>query len=264
MDSILAHAIAVILAVFFCTRQAGGQRAWGVSLRGGSGSDGSPPIVTFGVDPQAATSLTSNLLGTALEVNRKGEALVSMNSDLIHLPHTQSAGEIVVDGLSAKGVPQWSLWNQDTFDEPDSGMWSPNDRGFCGNPGDHFLGGHCRFGATITQRSYDLPPHTRVRVRARVHFIDKWNGEAISLLVHGQPVWSQSHNWCPSFLKWMCEKYGVDSCGRDTPDRLSVRAEAVFAHSSPMLQIGFNSSLPIGTDPCYQSWGVDDVAIELM
>lgn len=242
-----------------------GQRAWGISLRGGFNSDGSPPAVSFGTDPRSATSVTSDLHNTAIEVKRGGQTVASIGSELTRLPQTVTSGEFSAGTeLAIGGAPQWTLWDLDTFDTPGSAMWTPNDRGFCGAPGDHFLGGHCRFGATVAQRSYSLPEHTRVRVRARVHFIDKWEGESISLLAHGKPVWSESHDWCPLFLKWMCEKYGIDTCGRSTPDRLSVKAEAIFAHSSPTLDVAFNSSLPVGTDACYQSWGVDDVSIELM
>lgn len=248
-----------------------GQRAWGISLRGGFNGDGSAPAVAFGADSAGATSVSSDLQSTALEVKRRGEAVASFSRDLARLPETISEGEFAV-GQSAtgesqfavRGAPQWTLWDFDTFDTPDSALWSQNDRGFCSSPEDRFLGGHCRFGATETQRTVSLPKHSRVRVRARVHFIDKWEGESVSLLVHGKPMWSESHDWCPCFLKWMCEKYGVDTCGRNTPDRLSVKAEAVFAHTGPSLDIAFNSSLAVGTDPCYQSWGVDDVSIELM
>lgn len=243
---------------------AAGQKAWGVSLRGGINDDGSVPAVSFG-PPSGATSVSTNVGSTALEVKRRGEAVAAFSSEVVRLPQTVSAGEFAAGmELGVRGVPQWTLWDLDTFDTPDSAMWTPNDRGFCSSPEDHFLGGHCRFGANSASRTYSLPPHNRVRVRARVHFIDKWEGETLSLLVHNEPVWSESYDWCPSFLKWMCEKYGVDTCGRNTPDRLSVRAEAVFAHSSPNLELAFNSSLVAGTDPCYSSWGVDDVSIELL
>lgn len=244
--------------------QAAGQKAYGIALRGGFNADGTPPTLTFGTDP-LATSISSDASNTVLEVKRGGEAVASFSSALTRMPHTQSAGEVSTGGVfEVGGRQQWTLWQLDTFDTPDSGVWTPNDRGFCGNPGDHFLGGHCRFGATVAQRQYSLPAHTRVRIRARIHFIDKWEGESISLSVHGEPVWSTSHSWCPNFLKWMCEKYGIDTCGRSTPDRLSVKAEAIFAHTGADLDVAFNSSLPVGTDACYTSWGVDDVSIELM
>lgn len=242
-----------------------GQRAWGISLRGGFNSDGSSASVAFGPNLAGATSVAMDLSSTAIEVQRRGEAVVAFGSELTRLPETISNGEFAAGmTFEVHGTPQWTLWDFDDFDTPESAMWTPNDRGFCSSPEDRFLGGHCRFAATSTQRTYSLPPHTRVRVRARVHYIDKWEGESVSLLAHGQTMWSESYDWCPGFLKWMCEKYGVDTCGRNTPDRLSVRAEAVFAHSGPSLDLAFNSSLPVGTDPCYQSWGVDDVSIELI
>lgn len=242
-----------------------GQRAWGISLRGGGYGDGSVPAVGFGPVADVATIVATDLQSTALEVKRQGETAVAFGTQLTKLPRTVTSGGFDVAGeVAARGAPQWTLWDLDTFDTPSTGMWSLNDRGFCSSPEDHFLGGHCRFGATTTKRTYSLPAHSRVKISARVHFIDKWEGESVSLLVHGQPVWSESHHWCPGFLKWMCEKYGIDTCGRNNPDRLSVKAEAIVAHSGPSLDIEFTSSLPAGTDACYQSWGVDDVSIELM
>lgn len=246
-----------------------GGATYGIALRGGYGADDSAAAVSFGSGADA-TAVASDARGAVISVKRQGEALISFSGLDAKLPATSIAGDFYMPSafstVSAGGVRQWSLWSLDTFDEGATApQWTPNDRGFCGNPMDQFLGGHCRFGATQAMRKYTgLPPHTRVRVRARIHYIDKWEGDSVSLLVHGNPVWSQSHQWCPCFLKWMCEKYGLDTCGRNTPDRLSVKAEAIIAHSSDFLDLAFNSSLPFETDPCYTSWGVDDVSVELM
>jgi len=235
------------------------------------------PAVGFGADPRAGTTLVSDW-GDAIEVRRgysgglrtaagaAGGAVVSLSDRVSSLPYTVVAGEVTTaSSFTVRGVPQWSLWDLDTFDTVDSGQWFPADRGFCGAPSDRFLGGHCKLATAVAVRNYtQLPPHTRVRVRARVHFIDQWTGEAVSLLAQGGTVWSQSHTWCPQVFTRMCLKYGVDTCGRDSPDRLSVKAEAAFAHSGPTLDLAFKSTLPFGTDPCYKSWGVDDVSVELM
>lgn len=46
-----------------------------------------------------------------------------------------------------------------------------------GNP---FLGGPCAAGGAVplTRTLRELPPHTQVRITARVHFIDNWRGES--------------------------------------------------------------------------------------
>lgn len=229
---------------------------------------GAPATLAFGVDPSTSTVVRSRL--GALEVARQNEVLLSLAGQVTKLPHTFLAGDLSVaamglGGFNAGGVQQWTLWDFDSFDTVDSGQWSPNDHSFCGAPHDLFLGGHCRFAATTTKRIYmNLPPHSRVRVRARVHYLDEWNGESVSLMAHGAPVWSQAHHWCPGFLQRLCNQFGIDTCGRDGPDRLSVKAEATFAHSGPGLDLSFNSSLAPATDACYTSWGVDDVSVELL
>jgi len=235
-----------------------------VHLRGDAGANVLPEAA-FGADDASIASMVVN--AGALELRRSGVAKMKLSDSVAELPHVEANGDLVADQLFVQGIPQWSLWSLDTFDDDkeDSPEWSLNDHGFCGSPHDSFLGGHCRFAASTTARRYsNLPPHTKVRISARVHFIDNWNGEAVLLVADAAPVWSHAHSWCPLFLEWMCTKHGIDSCGRDTPDHLSVKAEAVLEHNASTLDMAFTSNLPHGTDPCYTSWAVDDVSLELL
>mmetsp|Transcript_125700 Transcript_125700/g.268209 ORF Transcript_125700/g.268209 Transcript_125700/m.268209 type:complete len:279 (-) Transcript_125700:46-882(-) len=244
----------------------GGTRASSLALIGdGQAGSGGATVLAFGVGSAADAAL--GLAAEGLEVLREGAGQVALSAESARLPVTALTGELAVAASpSVGGVRQWALWELETFDtEADSGQWSLNDHGFCGAPTDQFLGGHCRFAAATTTRRYsDLPAHSKVRVRARIHFIDDWQGDSVMMQVNGQTVWAQAHEWCPSFLKWMCTKYGVDTCGRGTPDRLSVGAEATLEHSSGTLEVAFASTLPHGTDACQTSWGVDDIAVELI
>mmetsp|Transcript_106900 Transcript_106900/g.297692 ORF Transcript_106900/g.297692 Transcript_106900/m.297692 type:complete len:278 (+) Transcript_106900:183-1016(+) len=235
----------------------------------GDARTGAEPVLAFGAGGGEAEVVLAAAAGrdggADLELRRGGLRKVLLGSDVAELPQTLVSGELSAASLSVGGVQQWALWDLDTFDAVDSGQWSLNDRGFCSSPYDVFLGGHCRLGAATTTRRYEaLPPHTRVRVRARIHFIDDWNGELVAMQVDGQTVWAQSHEWCPGFEQWMCSKFGVDACGRGTPDRLSVKAEASLVHSSSTLDVAFVSSLAAGTDACRTSWGIDDVSVELL
>lgn len=58
---------------------------------------------------------------------------------------------------------------------------------------DYFLGSYAKMDTTKT---FTLPAHTHVRVQARVHFIDNWQGESVYLKVGDNLVWTQSHFWC--------------------------------------------------------------------
>jgi hypothetical protein len=236
----------------------------------GSPQEFQPPTLQFGKDPASAIVISEG--AGQLQVKRNGEAHVTISGDGIVLPEVTLDGDTQLEAasLSLRGVPQWSLFSLETF-EPyvdgvaaDPNPWSVNDRTFCSTQGDEFLGGYCKFAATATTRRYQLPPHTKVRISGRVHYLDAWLGESVLMQANGETVWAQAHNWCPGILKWMCTEYGISTCGSDTPDRLSVHVEATIQHTAPTLDLTFTSSLPLGTDPCKTSWGVDDVSIELI
>jgi len=243
----------------------------GVRLTGGNSQTGEMPMVVFGPYPLTASTLT--LHDGALQLIRGGETQISFDPQVMKLPYTVIPVPLDTAILAIHYTRQWALWRLDTFDTDTfdgqdinaSDAWSVNDHSFCGTRQDTFLGGYCHFASTTTCKKYQqLPPHTRIRVRARVHFLDKWEGESVALVADGNTVWTRSHHWCPGFQTWMCRHYGISSCGHDTPDRLSVKVEATFAHSTPLLDLAFTSTLPAGTDPCTVSWGVDDVSVELI
>jgi len=260
-----ARPVCRVAALLLSTEMLGAHGgAPGLALLGGA-REGEAAVLAFG--PDAAVSLrVAGGAAATLELGRGGsQSQAALAAAAARLPRTELAGELAAASLAVAGAGQWSLWDLDTFDSPASGAWSLNDRGFCSSPSDQFLGGHCRLAAGRTSRSYrSLPVHSRVRVRARVHFIDDWQGEMVALQLDGRTVWAQAHEWCPGFQKWMCTKFGVDTCGRDTPDRLSVKAEVTIVHSATSLDVAFASSLPAGTDACRSSWGVDDVSVELL
>lgn len=244
--------VLILLCLDLCSAKL---RASGVLIKGDSSG---APVVVFG----DATSIKPE--GGALSIQSNGTA-ISIGPGVMQLETLVANSSASLDSLSAGGKGQWTLWDLDSFDATDSNKWSINDHSFCGASMDSFLGGHCRFGATTTRRTYsNLPAHSKVKVTARVHYFDQWNGETVSMSLDDKPMWSQSHEWCPQFLTWMCRKYGLDSCGRDEPDRLSVKAEAILAHAGPNLAVTFASTLGQSVDPCYTSWGVDDVAVHVL
>lgn len=237
----------------------------GVIVLGGSGYPEEPPVASFG-EPGSASEVVLTAVGDAVEVRRGGSVQMSFGEEVAQMPSTVlQGGDMRAESILASGVPQWSLWDLDTFDSASTGTWTLDSRSSCGSDTDLFLGGHCKLGAANTARRYvQLPPHSRIRIRARVHYFDEWHGEAVALQADDATVWAQAHAWCPGFLTWKCIKYGIDSCGGDTPDRISVKVEATLPHTASTLDLAFASNLVAGTDPCRVSWGVDDVSIELM
>eukprot|EP00441_Pelagodinium_beii_P047926 CAMPEP_0197625764 /NCGR_PEP_ID=MMETSP1338-20131121/5035_1 /TAXON_ID=43686 ORGANISM="Pelagodinium beii, Strain RCC1491" /NCGR_SAMPLE_ID=MMETSP1338 /ASSEMBLY_ACC=CAM_ASM_000754 /LENGTH=243 /DNA_ID=CAMNT_0043196247 /DNA_START=102 /DNA_END=829 /DNA_ORIENTATION=+ len=214
------------------------------------GEKGAPAALYFSSgDPRVTEA--SVVAGEALEVRSLRGAVASFSEKVAQLP-VLDVSDLAVDELSVSGVKQWALWHLDSFDSGEDGNWSSNERSSCTVAGDSFLGGHCHFASTNASKRFSgLPQHEKVKVRARLHFIDEWEGESLFLEVDGRTVWSQSHSWCPGLFKWKCTKFGIDSCGRETPDRLSVKAEAILEHSAENLEVGFASSFLPGSDACH-------------
>lgn len=237
-----------------------------------------PFVASFGSAEENTEPAVVAADGAVLHLSR-GLSALTLSEEKAELPRTSVDGEWDSASMSVGGVRQWSLFELDTFDDAGTSLpsapggvevsswsaWSPSDRSFCTTPHDQFLGGHCLLAVASVSKNYTaLPAHRHVRVRARVHYIDRWRGDAVTLSADGLPVWSQAHSWCTGFLKRMCATYGIDSCGKSAPDRLSVLAVATIEHAAPTLELSFASSLPEGTNACETSWGVDDVSVELL
>eukprot|EP00941_MAST-03F_sp_MAST-3F-sp1_P003929 g3929.t1 len=119
-----------------------------------------------------------------------------------------------------------------------------------------------------TAKSFLLPPHELVRIEARVHFIDKWEGQSVFMKVDGKIVWIDRHKWCTKLLMTMCEPKAsrsddgmtISACGqKNFPDRMSVKVVAQLAHTNNDMEVSFGSNLKENQD--LASWGADDIKI---
>jgi hypothetical protein len=109
--------------------------------------------------------------------------------------------------LQVFGVPQWKMVVFEDFAEGVARGWSnrgaqsplPINNGvsICSvHPtpsSDYFLGA---FQAVETTKSFAMPVHSRVQLRFRAHFIDRWEGESLFVRVDGAVVYARAHNWC--------------------------------------------------------------------
>ena len=127
--------------------------------------------------------------------------------------------------------------------------------------------------------------HQFVRIEARVHYFDKWQGELLVLEADGQPVWTGAHHYCPSkcileswlrlaqadhcrslhteiFASYSC--HGVSVCGDDAvSDLLSRHVEVLIPHTTESIKLTFRSTL--GKREIYEAtWGIDDVMISVL
>lgn len=136
---------------------------------------------------------------------------------------------------------------------------------------DFFLG---RFRDAQTSKVFTLPAHSKVTIKARVHFFDAWVGESVYMAVADgkgstmHKVWSRGHRWCDKLLSTLCAPKREDGgtslnvCGDPRfPDTLSVPVQASVTHSAEQLTVTFGSTLSHEVSGEGPSWGVDDVRI---
>merc|ERR1719316_121444 len=159
---------------------------------------------------------------------------LNVNADL-------KASKLKVDNLHAD------------FVEKVSG-WTPVKVSSCGSE-DKFLGGHCNFAADTASKTFkNLPAHTQVRMTARFHFLDKWDGEQAYASLDGKNVWADSTK--------AHRGEGVNMCGSSHPERkFSAPIDVTIPHTGSAVEVKFGTSIEESVNACEQSWGVDDVTI---
>lgn len=180
------------------------------------------------------------------------------------------------------GVRQWKMILHEDFHRGTVTDWSnsgdqfplPDNNGIstCAKTeypmADYFLGSYANMEAV---KMYLLPPHSRVKIKARIHFFDDWNGEIVYLKANGNIIWSKAHRWCSKIITTMCTAGDgsnpdgrtptISICGNPQfPDTLSVPLEAVISHTGVELELAIGSNVKDG----HASWGVDDVQIYIM
>jgi hypothetical protein len=203
--------------------------------------------------------------------------------------HTDGTIATTASGtINVNARPQWKMIVHEDFHKGTVEGWSnvgdqdplppDNTVSTCASPGsshilsDYFLGG---YGSMVASKVYSLPSHTKVRILARFHFIDSWEGESGFMKVDGKVAWSQSHNWCNKLMKTICQPrdetnphssaLSINVCGHpDFPDKLSVPIMTSLNHADETIRISFGSNLLVKDGRSDVSWGVDDVMIFVM
>ena len=188
----------------------------------------------------------------------------SENSFDFYTPLTINSTEITFDDQSVallhNGVPQWTLVSLDDFQKSSDG-WSSNKTSHCGKSENVFLGGHCNFGSLEVKKKFtNLPKHKSLRITANFHFIDMWEGENAYMKFNNKTVWTDSYKWCDKVIQWRCKKYGINACGAEYPDRMSVPIEFIANHKDDSFDLVFGADLD-KKPPCEASWGIDDISV---
>ena len=159
---------------------------------------------------------------------------------------------------------RWSAVRYDAFDRGVADGWTFGDdaaaapTSSCGpDDGNVFLGGPCAVagGGELRRRFAALAPHVRLRLRARVHFIDAWRGETLYASIDGHVVWLDTATTLGGGA-------ALDTCGDAASGeaKMGVAIDVTLPHSAPNATVAFGARLG-DRDPCEVSWGVDDVAL---
>ncbi len=148
---------------------------------------------------------------------------------------------------TASQIPQYF----DDFENVEN-AWSPMDTSTV--PGSNVLGGYCNAAGPYT-RNYSLnAPHTGLRLRATLHQLDDWQGEAAWVSVDGDIVWTRTHSALNT-------RSAIDVAGNPAyPDRLALLVDVVIPHTTATARIEIGSTLG-AIDRCNASLAIDDVLI---
>jgi len=169
------------------------------------------------------------------------------------------ATALLAEEIVISGVKQWKLVRHDSFEDESAGEgWSFGETNSC-NGIDNFLGGHCKIAGGTTSKTFrNLPPHQQVRLAARYHMIDNWNGETAFAQLGSHVVWAEQSR------KPLAAGHGLEMCGSpEYPElRMSIPLDVTQPHSESFIEVSFgSSSFSSREDPCSRSFGVDDVML---
>jgi hypothetical protein len=211
-------------------------------------------------------SVTHAISGESIEVNKATvntveTVAVASPSGTVHVNGELSLGAVSTNGtVSASSfiqedVVQWALKFHEDFEGEVQG-WSSKSKGSCdGN--DHHLAGHCNNVEGEVKKTFSgLGEHKFVRLQARYHFLDSWEGEQAFAKIGDRTVWTEVND-----VRGMHPK-ALNACGGDHPDlKMSVPIDVVVPHTGSDISVSFGANLD--EHPCNESFGVDDVMISV-
>jgi hypothetical protein len=178
---------------------------------------------------------------------------VRINGELSLGAGASTNGTISATSFIQQDVRQWALAYHDDFEQHTDG-WSTNLTNSCDGV-DHHLAGHCNeVNGEVKKTFSGLSAHKYIRVQARYHFLDSWEGETAFAKVGDRTVWTDTND-----VRGM-HPNAINACGGDHPDtRLSVPLDFTVQHEGDSVTISFGSTLD--EHPCNESFGVDDVMV---
>jgi hypothetical protein len=212
--------------------------------------EGSLTTATLQANSATAKSITTSA------IKGKNDSLL-IQTDLI-ISSGVTASTLEVPSFLVQDVKQWQLAEHDDFEDKELIKgWSSTDTSdtdgliFAANT---YLGGHCKTSVkSLSKVFYGLPEHNHIKIQAKYHMLDQWNGEFGYLKANNDIVWSQSG-------KTPSHKSAFNFGGSEVADpKYNALIDVTIPHSENSIKLEFGSSLE--KDACEASYGIDDVMI---
>jgi len=237
------------------------------------------------VDPtdKSSPAVVSDVLIAKDVSGKMASATVASSTNQLTKRLTSKTQEISVEGkISVKGKlkyvggaatgflqfeqhdqRQWQLVSEETFTSAKVGAtpagWSEGSvvTDSCGK----MIGGHCSVqgkpSGDVSKTFANLPAHSHVRVVAKYHFIDTWEGETGYAKVGGRVVWADTHD----FAEHKQSKAGISMCGNDdvAEHKWGQPVDVTLPHTASDVTVAFGATLDQST--CDEAFGVADVAV---
>lgn len=214
--------------------------------------DGSISI-THGVSAESITTTKASV--TVLET-----VSISSPTGVVHVSGALSTGDISSNStLTAAAfiqndVRQWAMTHHEDFEGQVVG-WSATNVSSCDGV-DHHLGGHCNNVEGELKKTFSgLPPHQFLRLQARYHFLDSWEGETAFAKIGSSIVWTDVND-----IRGLVDLKSI-CAGEHADSKISVPIDVTIRHTSDSVDVSFGSTLD--EHPCNESFGIDDVTISV-
>jgi hypothetical protein len=211
--------------------------------------------VTHGITSESLTTnrATVTVLETVALASPTGTLHVSGE---LSLGDVSSNGTLRASSFIQEDVRQWALMFHDDFEGDKAHGWSADAKNSCDGV-DHHLAGHCNeVGPEVSKTFTGLGEHKFVRLQARYHFLDSWEGETAFAKMEGRTVWTDVND-----VRGM-HPSSMNVCGGDHPDlKMSVPIDVTIPHTGATITVTFGSTLD--EHACNESFGVDDVMISV-
>jgi len=209
------------------------------------------------------TIIASNLISSKGDTKRLYiDKLVPLNGVLDIYGDLILSDPVFVQTLEAPSIKHndialWQLTQHENFENNTSQGWDFSEISSCENNiiyPNKFIGGPCKLSNQEIEKTFEnLPNHEFLKISAKFHMFDNWQGEYGYMKINNKIMWTKN-----AIVR--NETGSINICGQGTPDpAYNIPIDVTIPHTDDRIKITFGSSL--SKDSCLASYGVDDIMI---